>query len=459
MTTSKIMNGKSLVEEPIQDPRVHNNIGNTYIAQNRWDLALQHYREVLNINPNSAEACNNLGRCYYLQGLFIEALPFYEKAIRLNALYWEAHYNLAHNLVKLNRFDQAKAHYKEALKLNPQHINTYFQLGFLYTENQEHDDAIAMLTEGLRLDPSNKDAACYLGDCYLALGNTIEAIQAYKNVMPADAGIQQNHESINLASLIRAHHNLGILYLKENNKEQAIIHFKAAVNLDPNNATAQHMINALSGTSNPTEPPKEYVKQLFDQYASYYDDHVKRRLKYNVPFLLRSAVGKSLPYHSRLKRILDLGCGTGLCGVYFRDLALDLVGVDISPKMIEHAKALNAYETVTESDIYDYLQNITKTFDIILAGDVLVYMGDLSWFFELSIQRLAPDGLLAFSVENTSTKPYVLQSSGRFAHHKEYIQDLALQFNLNIQIQEEAILRYEEDKAIMGYIHVLNNQK
>lgn len=45
-----------------------------------------------------------------------------------------------------------------------------------------------------------------------------------------------------------------------------------------------------------------------------------------------------LKYLNKSMRILDLGCGTGLCGAWFTDYAKDLVGVDISPNMIEQVR-------------------------------------------------------------------------------------------------------------------------
>ena len=36
-------------------------------------------------------------------------------------------------------------------------------------------------------------------------------------------------------------------------------------------------------------------------------------------------------------RILDLGCGTGLCGPLFKPMASTLIGIDLSEKMIAQA--------------------------------------------------------------------------------------------------------------------------
>jgi hypothetical protein len=57
------------------------------------------------------------------------------------------------------------------------------------------------------------------------------------------------------------------------------------------------------------------VRELFDEYADTFDDELVNGLRYDVPNLLR----KQIPPGALFKRCLDLGCGTGLSGVAFRD--------------------------------------------------------------------------------------------------------------------------------------------
>ena len=66
-----------------------------------------------------------------------------------------------------------------------------------------------------------------------------------------------------------------------------------------------------------------------------------------------------------------LGCGTGLCGIYFRDLAKELIGVDLIPKMLEKAKTLGAYDSLFVADALEYLNRAAlENFDLIIAADV-----------------------------------------------------------------------------------------
>ena len=86
-----------------------------------------------------------------------------------------------------------------------------------------------------------------------------------------------------------------------------------------------------------------YVRRLFDQYAARYDTALTEQLAYRGPELLRSAVGAvttAAGQTMRFASVLDLGCGTGLCGAAFRPHTDWLAGVDLSPAMIAQAAAI-----------------------------------------------------------------------------------------------------------------------
>ena len=87
-----------------------------------------------------------------------------------------------------------------------------------------------------------------------------------------------------------------------------------------------------------------YVRRLFDQHAPDFDAALVERLDYRGPELLLDAVRTMAGTPLRLGSVLDLGCGTGLGGAAFRPYCDWLVGVDISPGMIEQARAKGLYD-------------------------------------------------------------------------------------------------------------------
>ena len=87
-----------------------------------------------------------------------------------------------------------------------------------------------------------------------------------------------------------------------------------------------------------TEEAAADEKAVFDRYAENFDAHLQGQLQYRAPEMLAQVIGAART-DDKLLDILDLGCGTGLCGPLFKPIANSLAGVDLSPNMIEKCKA------------------------------------------------------------------------------------------------------------------------
>jgi len=426
----------------------HNNISNTYKLLGNLDLATRHLHEALRLAPNNAESYNNLGSLYYTRGQITQAIPLFEKAIRNNPLNWEAHYNLANCYIKQDMVLQAISHYETVIKLNSQHANAKVNLAMALVSLHDYTAALPLLEEATINNPQHAELQGHLAEAYLDLGKSQQAMDQYKKALLLEPNRAQWH------------HNLAVLYLRTKQTELAKQHFVRSLELEPNNPTAQHMLSAL-GTKNSQNietAPAEYINQLFDQYASYYNQHVTTQLNYKVPLLLRQAISKFLNDFSKQQNILDLGCGTGMCGVYFRDMADFLIGVDLSAEMLAQAKALGAYDGLCRCNILETIPGYNRqVFDLIISADVFVYIGDLKPLFQVLRGALRPNGKIAFTIENTDDKDnVVLQQTGRFAHGVHYIQQLCTKFNFHIDTEELIDLREQEGKKIGGRLYIIS---
>ena len=72
--------------------------------------------------------------------------------------------------------------------------------------------------------------------------------------------------------------------------------------------------------------------------------------------------------------------------------------------MIEIARQLGAYKTLTVEDIVSFLKRQPNAFDLIIAADVFTYFGDLQEVFQYCLQALHPDGFFVFSIEKWDEK-------------------------------------------------------
>ncbi|MDQ2994330.1 MAG: methyltransferase domain-containing protein, partial [Pseudomonadota bacterium] len=178
--------------------------------------------------------------------------------------------------------------------------------------------------------------------------------------------------------------------------------------------------------------------------------------KYETPQLLYDAVIAVIADDLHPRKILDLGAGTGLAGALFKDIAHPLIGVDVSARMIQVAEQKGIYDALVLADIHDALR-IHRHNELIIAADVLTYLGNLSPLFDLVQQALTPQGLFAFSIEIAprANKTYTLQTTIRYAHAREYIQDLAKAHGFDIITESKVTLRRQRNEGLPGMLYVL----
>lgn len=210
----------------------------------------------------------------------------------------------------------------------------------------------------------------------------------------------------------------------------------------------------LSGQPPPGGMPDAYVATLFDQYASRFDRHLVDGLGYRAPALLASALSRTAG-GGRFARALDLGCGTGLMGVAIRDRVDRLEGVDLSPAMVAVAGRKAVYDALHVGEGARHLRTAPPgTFDLILAADVLVYLGPLGPAFEAAAQALTTGGLLAFTAQTHAGEGIRLGDDLRYAHAPGAVRDGLADAGLALLRLEAASTRREKGVDVPGLVAV-----
>jgi predicted TPR repeat methyltransferase len=215
----------------------------------------------------------------------------------------------------------------------------------------------------------------------------------------------------------------------------------------------QFVLAVLGAEAVPVAIPREYITRLFDQYAGHFDDDLVGKLRYRAPDSLLEAVVRFAPRDGL--DIVDLGCGTGLVGSRFRPLARTLTGVDLSASMLEVARQRQIYDHLVCSDLTEFLRKQSANFDLALAADVLIYIGDLSAVLQGVRGALRDGGFFGFSVEASEDQDFVLNTTRRFAHSKPYLRRLAADHGFVVETIEPAVLRQQVGSDVAGYLAVL----
>jgi len=282
---------------------------------------------------------------------------------------------------------------REATSLFPNLAPVITVLGEALLAAEQLPTAIAELQRALRLDPDAMQARHLLAQSWLAAGE-------------ADKALETGTDD---AALIAQAHAI-----------------KTAQRSDPG-----------------------YVRHLFDQFSADYDLRMRQHLHYAAPEILLGLAAMVMPGRENM-RVLDLGCGTGLAGEVFKKLASRLDGVDLSPAMIAKARARGLYDHLEIADLESALAQAGPSYDLILAADTLVYLGDLAPVFAAAASRLAPDGFFLFTTESTQAG-FELGQKRRWRHSESYLRQTADAAGLVVAGLLEAAPRRENNQPVAGF--------
>ena len=437
------------------------------------DAAEQQYRNILATNPSHADALHLLGLIYYAREEYEQAVAMVRQAIDLapqNGVYFfnlgniykdlghaqaaehaylnatsvepnnaEYFYVLADMLDSIGEGARAVEYYERAVELEPDDAALQLELGTCYQGQNQLDAAVSHYHAALALDPALAPAHNNLGGIYQAQGDMEKAGACYRHAIKSDP------------ELAEAHRNYAAVLEIQGETASALHHYREALRINPAYDEVTFKIAALNGDGAPATAPSEYVAGLFDQYAEEFDHHLTETLGYRTPQLLREMFDR-LAEEPGLIRILDLGCGTGLSGEAFKDCASYMAGVDLSSRMIDKAEARGIYNELQCGDVIEALKRDTPAWDLLLAADVLVYIGDLGDFMPAAASALRAGGWLLFSVEKSTQGSFVLGKAGRYAHSMDYLKNLASEAGLNLLATEETVLRQNYGNDVMGYL-------
>jgi predicted TPR repeat methyltransferase len=409
--------------------------------QGRFDTAAQFIERAVHVDPGRSEAHYNLADVLRCQGKLESAIVEYKMAIQCNPKLALAHFHLGKVLHDQNRLDQAKIALDKAVELQPQRAESYNALGNLLWDDRKLDEAIAAYRKAAKLRPDYLPAQWSMGKILSQQGRLESAIACF-------------HTAVRLnPTNPKAHYYFGRILAKANQPQAACKALAEAVRLKPDAEDWRFVLASMSGDGSVATVPAEHIRSLFNDYADTFDEHLVEHLHYRAPGLILNSLLQATP--TRNWDVLDLGCGTGLCGMALRPHAKTLVGVDLAQRMIELAKKRNVYDELINSQLMDVLQSRAGRFDVIVAADVLIYVGDLAALMPKVAGALKPGGHFAFTIEKHAGSGFFLHSEQRFAHSPEYVREMASVSGLIELSFADFPLRRHADDDVAGSLVLL----
>jgi predicted TPR repeat methyltransferase len=379
-------------------------------------------------------------------------------------------------LHKSGRLSEAEALYLSLLQKQPNNGDALHFLGILRMHQGRLPAAIELVQRSLKILPNNPHAWNNLGNLMMGEGQEDAAEHAY--IQATTLAPKLAEALFNLGVLFRrkrrpeealksfravldsnprfsgAYESLGLLLYRMGRSDHAADVYRKWLEVEPNHPVARHMRAATSGQSVPARADDRYIVNVFDQFATSFDKALES-LDYAAPQLLSAAWAERIDFGRGNLDVLDIGCGTGLCGLLLRSSAKSLVGVDLSSKMLAKAREREVYDELVQAELCAFMRSRPARFDLVNCADTLVYFGELSEAASAARLCLRPQGLFGFTVEaepEDSSEPYRLCGHGRYGHGADYVVSIMQKSGFTSIERESVVLRKERGEDVRGHM-------
>ena len=277
--------------------------------------------------------------------------------------------------------------------------------------------ALEEAREAVSLNPNIAVAVLGLGEALLAADVLPTAIAELQRALRIDP------------DLPRARELIAVAWLKAGEADKAL----EALGALERSPQVDAMIAAAQAIKTAPRSDAGYVRHLFDQFSADYDARMIGQLSYAGPQILLDLAAMVMPGRlgasagsiaiaygratiEKGLSILDLGCGTGLV-----------------------------------ADLETALAEAGPRYDLILAADTLVYLGDLRGVFNGVRARLAPEGYFLFTTEAKSGDGFELGPKRRWRHSDAYLRATAQAAGLSLAGLVAATPRFEANQPVEGF--------
>lgn len=472
----------------------------------RFEEAEHAYRALLRTQP--ASAGRMLGVLLLQLQRFAEAAALLAPLSQAEPRDAELAVNVSLALRRSGQAEPALLAARCATSADPQRMSAWNALGLAAMDNAAADEALAAFERGLSLSPGHPALRLHRAQCLRRVGRLGEAGQAFYELVQADPALLEAwrglaavnaalgsadlalecrrralalrpedpelrleqaialllHDGVDAAvvdieRLIADGHGdaqawawLGRAQLKRGQLDAAREAFDRAHALDPGDAVVAHFRAGLTGEL-PADVESDYIRRLFDDFAGHFESTLVGKLAYATPARLAEFIRATAG--DDFASVLDLGCGTGLMAVELIAEGRAIDGVDLSPRMLDSARAKGLYRTLHAAEVLDFLNVADQRWSLIVAADVFVYIAELAPVFAAVIARLPPGGTFAFSIELSHSGATELPpETGRYRHVPAQLREQLANCGFTDIAERQVDIRLEKAQPVAGALMV-----
>ena len=209
------------------------------IGHGNFPEAEKYARQALSEDPQDGAAHAVLAEALAYQKKTREALKEVQQAIQLSPEDPHAHYVHSVILYQLRRWEDSKRAIHESIRLAPWNADYYGILSAYYFEEHDWNKALEVAGQGRSINPENEQCANMMAAALIKLNRKQEVEQVLGDTLERNP---ENDE---------AHANQGWARLYTGQYQSAMIHFREALRINPDNRSARNGILEALRARNP----------------------------------------------------------------------------------------------------------------------------------------------------------------------------------------------------------------
>ena len=396
---------------------------------------------------NSCDRWLKQGNKYYLNGRYEQALKYYQKILKKYPYHISALCNQGNIFLLKKNYRAALIDAKKIITKFPGQECGWSLYGKIHLETENFEDAQTAFNKAISIAPHDFWNWNYLSQALQKNGHEKEALEAAYRAVELSKG--EDFQHLNLSYAIYE-------ISSEKGKDIVLPIVSKWQKKYSKNPIVEQSVASLFHDRNHISCDPVYIEKVFDNFASEFDE-ILSSLSYSSPQRIAEIIKKNMCIDSTYKyKILDLGCGTGLCGKAIDSLfkKRELCGIDLSTFMLAEARHKGVYNHLEKAEIKEYLSTAKTLYNIVISADVLTYFGQLEDMFLGVFSILLEGGFFVFSITQNieDEQDFFLHASGRFSHTKKYIETTLKNSGFHNIIFEDSFLRKEGEKDVLGWI-------
>ncbi|HEY1405465.1 MAG TPA: tetratricopeptide repeat protein, partial [Spirochaetota bacterium] len=263
-------------------------------TRGNYSKALELYSRAVKYDPANGGTFRNIALTYKNMGKYAEALGYVEKAIDIDEKVANNYVLKGNILFLMNRFSEAVKAYEKAINIEPGNSTALFNIAQSYMKMGKDAQAIAYLKDAADADKGGKIS--YMS--YAKLGLIALSVKDY-----ATAELNLNRAIAITGNDPVDHYNLGIAYLEQGKKEDALRAFMKSESLAAENATMLESLGEAYTSMNEFDRGID----IYERLIKINNRNVKVLALLGDLFYQKGELEQSLRYYKKITEIEPAG--------------------------------------------------------------------------------------------------------------------------------------------------------